>query len=136
MFKDSKVGYSVWTREHGFMDFNEWCEKHAQVLLGGRLLASNEKLKAIGRPLYDDAQPQWEPIETAPKSKSSEDDDMEMILLFVSHNHIDWGYVVVGFWNPDTECWCNNVDGGQEFPVYWAPLLAPPYANSDYDGNE
>ena len=108
------------------MTFDEWFEKHSYTLLGKRMMASMDYLIKLGKPLFDDAQPQWEPIETAPKSKSSDDDDIETVLLYVSHNHQNWGYAVVGFWNPDTQCWCNNVDGGQETPTHWMPMLPLP----------
>ena len=114
------------------MTFEEWFEKHAQVLLGNRLLATNKQLKAEGRPLYEDAQPQWQPPKTAPK-------DGDLFLADIGHP-----WPVLCSWSGACEKWAyagfnmNMYEGEYNDPYFdtewekvdglkaWMPMPPPP----------
>ena len=96
------------------MSFEEWYEKHVQVLLGGRLLASNEKLKETGKSLYDDAQPKWQPINTLPEDILK----YELDILVIERKGLP---CMASYCNSERE-WFASTTAALLNPTHWTPI--------------
>ena len=98
------------------MTFEEWFEKHSYTLLGNRMMASMDYLIKLGKPLFDDAQPQWQPIETAPLGEMVQVlwDDAYVSSAVLENNY---GEMV----------WYEHGDSVLGYrPTHWMPIPTPP----------